>query len=105
MEYKLHFRYVYTFYSFDEILDTDVFDEKIPVGGRFPLYQQEDGTFTASDVREDSIGKYVILTFPNKDNLVIHENEEIELCYDEFFDSMGDSNHNVYEGTVTLIRE
>ena len=107
MTYKLYFRYVYTFYSFDEILDTDAIEQKVTVGEeqRFTLHLQEDGSFIVSELGEDHLGKYVILTSPGKDNLKIHENEETELAYDEFFDSMGDNNHNVYEGTVVLIRE
>ena len=107
MNWKLHFRYVYTYYSFDEILDTDAIDEKVEIGEgcRFTLHLQEDSSFTATKPKENSAGYYTVLTFPNKDNLVIREGDEVELAYDEFFDSMGDNNHNVYEGTVTLIAE
>ena len=103
--YKLHLRYVYTFYSFNELLECDSFDEYVTLGDndvRFTLHDQEDGSFVASRVTSDHIGKYAILTFPGKDNLVVHENDEVELAYDEYFDAMGDDNHNVYEGTVTL---
>ena len=107
-KYKLHLRYLYTFYSFDEIMDDAPIDEKIEIAEepiRITLYLQEDSTFVVSPLQRDSIGNYVILTFPNKDNLIVRENDEVELVYDEFFDSMGDNNHNVYEGTVSLISE
>lgn len=105
--FALRLRYVYTFYNFGEILDFDAIDELVDIKDeplRFTLHLQEDAGFTVSEVREDHLGKYAVLTFPNKDNLVIHENDEVELAYDEYFDSMGDDNHNVYEGTVTLVR-
>ena len=107
MAYKFHFRYVYTYYSSDEIVDDAAIDEsfEISTGTRFKLHQQEDSAFHVSGIGSDRIGKYAILTFPNKDSLVVHEGEECELAYDEFFDSMGDNNHNVYEGTVTLETE
>ena len=106
--YKLHLRYVYTFYNFGELLDVDAFDEKqdiLDTPHRFTLHQQEDATFTVSELKEDYMGKYVILTFPSKDNLVVHEGDEVELAYDEYYSAMGDDNHNVYEGTVTLVAE
>ena len=31
-----------------------------------------------------------------------YRNEVEELVYDEYFDSMGDDNHNVYEGALIL---
>ena len=108
MKYKLHLRYLYTFYSFDEILDDKAIDEKIDIESepiRITLYLQEDSSFVVSPLRRDHIGNYIILTFPNKDNLIVRENDEVELAYDEFFDSMGDNNHNVYEGTAELISE
>ena len=107
MAYKLHFRYVYTYYSFDELLDSDAIEQKVEIeaGRRFTLHLQEDSSFLVSQVNSDARGKFVILTFPNKDNLIVRENDEVELAYDEFFDSMGNNNHNVYEGTVTLIEE
>ena len=104
--YSLHLRYVYTFYSFNEELDGGAFDEKIEIDNekRITLYQQEDSSFVLSELKEDFAGKYVILTYPNKDNCIIHEGESVELAYDEYFDSMGDDNHNVYEGVLTLIK-
>ena len=107
MAYKLHFRYVYTYYSFDELLDSDAIEQKVEIeaGRRFTLHLQEDSSFLVSQVNSDARGKFVILTFPNKDNLIVRENDEVELAYDEFFDSMGNNNHNVYEGTVALIEE
>ena len=107
-KYKLHLRYLYTFYRFDEILDDAPIDEMIEVTDspkRFTLHLQEDSSFILSEVKSDFSGKYVILTFPNKDNLIVRENDEVELAYDEFFDSMGDNDHNVYEGTAELILE
>ena len=107
-KYKLHLRYLYTFYSFDEILDDKAIDEKHSIESspvRITLYQQEDSSFIISPLQEDHLGKYVILTYPNKDNLIVRENDEVELAYDEFFDAMGDNNHNVYEGTAELILE
>ena len=107
-KYKLHLRYLYTFYSFDEILDDEAIDEKHDIADspiRITLHLQEDSSFIVSTVKEDHLGKYVILTYPNKDNLIVRENDEVELVYDEFFDAMGDNNHNVYEGTATLVFE
>ena len=86
----------------------DVFDEYQPIEDkprRFTLEHQEDSTFILSELKEDYKSKYAVLTFPNKDNIIVRLGEECELEYDEFFDAMGDNNHNVYEGTITLIRE
>ena len=105
MKYRLRIRYVYTFYNFDQIMLEDVFDDGIELSDkplRFTLRHQEDATFTVSEVREDHIGRFVVVTYPNKDNLVVHEGEDCELEYDEYFDAMGDNNHNVYEGTFNL---
>ncbi len=108
MNYKLKLRYLYTYYCFDEILDTDVIDESLEVKDeeyRFTLHLQEDSSFILSPLMENASGKFVVLTFPNKDNLVVRVGEEHELLYDEFFDAMGNNNHNVYEGTVALVCE
>ena len=104
--FKLHLRYVYTFYSFGELLGCETQDEIIDVedGKRFTLYQQEDSSFMISGVKSDYKGNYIVLTHPNKDKVVVYEGESAELVYDEYFDSMGDDNHNVYEGFVTLER-
>ena len=104
MTYRLHFRYVYAFYNFGEMLVDDIIEEYVEVEGgkRFTLHQQEDGSFAVSEVASDSIGKFVVLTFPGKDNLVVRLGEECELVYDEYYSVMGDDNHNVYEGTVVL---
>ena len=106
MKYILLFRYVYTYYNFDEIFDTDAIEQKVEVGSgcRFTLHLQEDSTFIVSEPKAEPLGTFVVLTFPNKDNLIVKEGEEVEIAYDEFFDSMGNFNHNVYEGTVTLVR-
>ncbi len=105
MQAYFHIRYIYTYYSFDEILDTGVYDERFPVaeGSRFTLHSQEDSSFLSSEVGMLPDGRRrAILTFPNKDRIVLAEGDEVELCYDEFFESMGGNNHNVYEGTVAL---
>ena len=105
MKYFLHLRYVYTYYDFDEIFDTDAIEQFIEIGSgcRFALHLQEDSTFIISEIKENALGRFAVLTFPNKDNLIVKEGEEAELAYDEFFDAMGNHNHNVYEGTVTLV--
>ena len=104
MSYRLRLRYVYTFYSFGEELAGDVIDESVEVGEekRFTLHQQEDSSFVLSPIGEDYKGKYVIVTYPNKDNVKVYLDREEELVYDEYFDSMGDDDHNVYEGTMIL---
>ncbi len=104
-KYKLHLRYIYTFYNFDEILSEDVLDEEIEVGEtarRFTLAHQEDSGFILSELQEDYRGKYVIVTYPNKDKVLVHISEDVELEYDEYFSAMGDNNHNVYVGTFLL---
>ena len=103
-KFKLTFKYVYTFYSNDEELDGYVKEESFEIGegDRFTLCQQEDSAFHITSVGCDQIGEYVVLTFPNKDNIVVHLGEVCEFVYDEIFDAMGDSNHNVYEGTVEM---
>lgn len=103
--YALRFRYVYTFYSFDELMGCEAIDETFALSDktvRFTLHQQEDSSFTVSPMMSGASGEYAVMTFPNKDNLVLRPGEEYEIAYDEFFDSMGDNNHNVYEGTVCL---
>ena len=102
--YEFRLSYAYTFYNFGEELDSDVRFEAVKVGSgcRFKLYQQEDSSFVLSELLENSKGKYVVLTHPNKDSVVVYEDETAELVYDEYFDSMGDDNHNVYEGALTL---
>ena len=52
-----------------------------------------------------AIGELAVLTFPNKDNIIIRPDVSTELVYDEYYSAMGDNNHNVYEGTVRLIVE
>ena len=85
----------------------DVIEElfEITEGCRFTLHDQEDGSFLVSELRTDSQGEMVVLTFPNKDNLCIRLGVSEELSYDEYYSAMGDDNHNVYIGTVTLERE
>ena len=104
-EYRLHLRYIYTFYSFDEILNEEVFDEYVKIGDkpcRFTLHQQEESSFILSELMEDYKGKYATLTFPDKKTVIVHQSEEIELEYDESFDAMGEINHNVYLGTLAI---
>ena len=108
MKYTLLLKYVYTFYNFGEIMDEDVFDEAIEVTDldqRFKLHDQEDGSFVLSAKSRDSLGDHVIVTFPNKDVIIVREGESCELVYDEYYSVMGDDNHNVYVGTLTLIKE
>ncbi len=68
MSPKLHLRYTYTYYSFDEILDFDCIEEKVELGEekRFTLHLQEDSSFIISEPKFDSIGKYVILTYKSE---------------------------------------
>lgn len=102
---RLHLRYVYAFYNFGEMLADEIVDEykDVAEGDRFTLYQQEDGSFVVSEISRDVRGDFIVLTFPNKDNIIVRRNEECELVYDEYYSVMGDDNHNVYEGTVTLV--
>lgn len=107
MKFKLLSKYVYTFYNSGEIICDDVFDEEVEVINqpiRFKLHDQEDGSFILSELSEDFIGKFVIVTYPNKDVVKIHEGEECELAYDEYYSAMGDDNHNVYVGTFSLAK-
>ena len=108
MKYKLLLKYVYTFYNSGEVTYDDVFDEEIEVESspiRFKLHDQEDGSFILSEVHTDSCGKFVIVTFPGKDVIVVREGESTELVYDEYDSAMGDDNHNVYVGTLTLVKD
>ena len=107
MNYKLRLRYVYTFYSFDEELGGDVIDQSVEIGSgcRFTLHQQEESSFVVSLVDRDYIGEFVIVTYPNKDSIKVYLGREEELVYDEYFESMGDDNHNVYEGTMVLEKD
>ena len=106
--YKLNLKYVYTFYNNGEVEIEDVFDENeqiLNTPHRFKLRDQEDGTFVLSELLTDYMGKYVTLTFPNKDIVLIRENETSELEYDEYYSSFGDDNHNVYIGSLTLLED
>ena len=101
---NLNIKYIYSYYCFDELLDTDVKEDTVEIGEekRFTLHIQEDSSFIVSGLKEDHIGKFVIVTYPNKDNVLVYANDETELLYDEFFESMGNNNHNVYEGVFSL---
>ncbi len=100
----LHFRYVYSFYSDGELMIEDVIDERFEITGgcRFTIHDQEDGSFLISEIRDTVDGRMAVLTFPNKDNLCIYQGRVEELSYDEYYTVMGDDNHNVYVGTVSL---
>ena len=105
MKLKLLLKYVYTFYNSGEISLEDVFDESVEVSAspvRFKLHDQEDGSFILSEAMEDSLGKYVIVTFPGKDVTLVTYGESAELAYDEYYSAFGDDNHNVYIGTFSL---
>ena len=83
----------------------DVFEDTVEVGEEpiwFTLRHQEESSFILSELRENSLGKFVVVTYPDKENLVIRLGDDCELEYDEYYDDMGDANHNVYEGTLTL---
>ena len=104
-KYRLHLRYLYTFYNLGELVFSDCFDEYVELSEketRFTLHDQENGSFTAGAVSKDHIGVSALLTFPGKEKILLHENDSAELIYDECYDAMGDENNNVYEGTVTL---
>ncbi len=107
MTYKLAFKYVYTFYNNGEECGSEVLEqtEAVGPGTRFLLHDQEDGSFLVSDISRDHIGDFAVMTFPNKDNIIVRTDESCELVYDEYYSAMGDNNHNVYEGTVRLIVE
>ena len=106
MKYKLFLKYVYTFYNSGEATYEDIFEEDIAVPYtpiRFKLHDQEDGSFILSEIKTDSKGKFVIVTFPGKDVIIVRLGESTELVYDEYYAAMGDDNHNVYVGTLTLL--
>ncbi len=96
----IKFKYVYEFYNFGELMLDDIVEEEFVVkeGDRFKLHQQEDGSFLVSSLSDSQC----VLTFPNKDNLVLLPLVSEELSYDEYYSEMGDDNHNVYIGTVTF---
>ena len=105
MKYKLLLKYVYTFYNSGEVTYEDIFEEDIETPAspiRFKLHDQEDGSFILSEIKTDSKGDFVIVTFPNKDVIIVRVGESTELVYDEYYSAMGDDNHNVYVGTLTL---
>ena len=108
MAYKLTIRYVYSFYNSDELIECDVKDDEVLLdapGKRFTLYTQEHSSFAVGEIKEDFKGKYVVVSYPNKENVVVHENDETELVYDELFEAMGESNHNVYEGIISFVEQ
>ena len=105
--YALRLRLIYSFYRFGEELLSEVREEEvIPADSplRFTLEGQEDGSFILSEVKSGAFGNYVVLTHPNKDTQVIAEGVTEELSYDEYYSVMGDDNHNVWEGAITLER-
>ena len=102
--YVLHLRLIYSFYRFGEELLTEVCDKEIAVGDdslHFALDGQEDGSFRLSALMGEG-EKYVVLTHPNKDTQLIREGVVEELAYDEYYSVMGDDNHNVWEGAISL---
>ncbi len=103
-KYILELKYVYSALRFGEEIDGGVLDERVAVGEgvRFKLYSQEDSSFTVGEIGNDSSGAFAILTYPNKDRVVLREDAPAELAYSEYYETFGDSNHNVYIGTVTL---
>ena len=104
MKYYLHFKYIYSFYSFGELLSEDIVEESFEAfpGERIKLRDQEDGSFLISEIGRDSWGKFLVLTAPNKDNALLRLGEACELEYDEYYSAMGDDNHNVYVGSVVF---
>ena len=105
MQDKLHLRYVYTYYSLDEAVLDDALDQIIEISDtpcRFTLNQQEEGSFTVSEIRENHLGKFVVVTYPTKESLIALLGEDYELEYDEFYGDIDEGNHNVYQGTLTL---
>ena len=84
---KFHFRYVYTYFHFDDILNEGAYDETFDAaaGNRFTLTHQEDGSFLVGGVGHDAGGEYAILTFPNKDNLLIHSRKFFKMIFQYFF--------------------
>jgi hypothetical protein len=102
---KLKLRYAYDFYNNGELVLSDFFEDTVEIltaPVRFTLHDQEDATFIVSELKHDHLGDFVTLTYPNKDNVVVHKDESEELTYDEYYSVMGDDNHNVYEGSIRL---
>ena len=106
-KYYLNFKYIYSFYSDGVLMLEDVLEQRVEIshGCRFTLHDQEDGSFLISDITCDSLGEIAVLTFPNKDTLLLRLGKAEELSYDEYYSAMGDDNHNVYLGTVTFERD
>ena len=106
-KYTLKFNYVYTYFSDGEEVDGAVKEETFSVsrGSRIKLYQMEDATFNISEVGVDKVGRYVVLTYHDKESVVLHEGVVEELSFEEEYDSMGEPCHNLYEGSVELIYE
>ena len=107
MAFKLKLQYVYSFYSLDELVDITPVDEEIEIerGTRFQLHLMEEGSFHVVDVSRDYKAPFVTLADPAGDNFIVRAGEVTELSYEETYDSMGDTNHNVYEGTISLIED
>ena len=104
--YVLHFRLIYSFYRFGEELVSEAVEREVAVGDalRFTLDGQEDGSFALSELMRGASGGYVVLTHPNKDAQLVREGVTEEFVYDEYYSVMGDDNHNVWEGAVSLER-
>ena len=105
--YILKFNYVYTYFSEGEEVDGAVKEEIFSVarGSRIRLYQMEDASFHIAEVGRDNIGRYIVLTYHDKESAVLHEGAVEELSFEEKYHSMGEVCHNLYEGTVELLVE
>ena len=102
---KLKLKYVYDFYNNGDLTFSDIFEQSVKILNapqRFTLHDQEDASFIVSGLLKNHVGTYVTLTYPNKDIIMIYLGTSQELVYDEYYSVMGDDNHNVYEGSVSL---
>ena len=106
-KYTLKFNYVYTYFSEGEEVDGAVKEEIFSVarGSRIRLYQMEDASFHIAEVGRDNIGRYIVLTYHDKESAVLHEGAVEELSFEEKYHSMGEVCHNLYEGSVELLNE
>lgn len=106
-KYTLKFNYVYTYFSDGEEIDGAVKEEIFSVtrGSRIRLYQMEDATFYIGECGRDGIGRYVVLTYHDKESVVLHEGAVEELSFEEKYHTMGEVCHNLYEGSVELLCE
>ena len=84
-----------------------LFTDKGNVKDKWEIVTRKDegGSFILSEVKNNHLGNYVTLIYPNKDVLMIYENKSCELEYDEYYSAFGDDNHNVYVGSLSLIAD